>query len=302
VPALALGNPGAWDDTHIFAPCVALEDGEYRMWYCGSSGSVEARVFHLGLATSTDGIHFERHGEQPVYEFGDGKHSILTPTLLRNPDGSVCRENGALRMWFASTRFSDPDSTHTLHETRSSNGVHWEPPSAPQGTHIYAPTILKEPDVYRMWYVDVEREPWVLRHAQSPDGRGWRVDPEPCLVIDQQWERDRLFYPTVVRADGVYVMWYGAYWEAHAHKTALGFAVSEDGRRWQKHPGNPVFSPDPTHPWESHYTTSQSVLSLPDGTWRIWYASRTAPPHINKYFAIGTAKWRSPQKQSTAAR
>ena len=27
--------------------------------------------------------------------------------------------------------------------------------------------------------------------------------------------------------------------------------------------------------WESHYVTSQSLIQLPDGSWRIWYASRT---------------------------
>lgn len=28
--------------------------------------------------------------------------------------------------------------------------------------------------------------------------------------------------------------------------------------------------------WESHYTTSQSLMQLDDGSWRIWYASRPA--------------------------
>ena len=32
-------------------------------------------------------------------------------------------------------------------------------------------------------------------------------------------------------------------------------------------------------------------LALPDGSWRIWYASRPAPPFDHKYFAIGTASW-----------
>jgi len=86
-------------------------------------------------------------------------------------------------------------------------------------------------------------------------------------------------------------MWYGSYWAGHKQMTAIGFAVSDDGFNWEKNPNNPVFRPNPTRPWESHYTTSQSVLRLSDGSFRIWYAARKAPPHINKYFAIGTAKW-----------
>jgi hypothetical protein len=95
----------------------------------------------------------------------------------------------------------------------------------------------------------------------------------------------------VLKAEGVYVMWYGSYWSAEENKTALGCAASIDGIRWFKNPHNPVFRPDPSRPWESHYTTSQSVMRLDDGSWRIWYATRKAPPFENKYFAIGTARW-----------
>ena len=31
-----------------------------------------------------------------------------------------------------------------------------------------------------------------------------------------------------------------------------------------------------------------------DGSLRIWYASRPAPPFVHKYYAIGTAHWKDP--------
>ena len=65
------------------------------MWYSGSRGEVDLRVFALGLATSDDGLHFTRHPASPVFTLADGSHSILTPTLVRHPDGS-------LRLWYAS--------------------------------------------------------------------------------------------------------------------------------------------------------------------------------------------------------
>ncbi|MBM4049587.1 MAG: hypothetical protein FJ279_31210 [Planctomycetes bacterium] len=78
-----------------------------------------------------------------------------------------------------------------------------------------------------------------------------------------------------------------------------------DPQRWERDGGGPcislgrtgdfddahVFGPEPSRAWESHYTTSQSVLRLPDGSWRLWYASRPKPPFDHKYFAIGTARW-----------
>ncbi len=293
-PVISLGNSGSFDDMHIFAPCVTFENGKYSMWYCGSKGGVAQRVFKLGYAESRDGINFKKADFSPVYEFGDGKHSVLTPALLRNPDGSLLREDGNLRMWFAAADLTQPGALHTLHDTTSPDGIHWSPPSPAYLEHGYAPTIIKENDVYRMWYTDVSQEPWSIRYAQSEDGRSWEVSKNPVVVIDQEWEAGRLFYPAVVKIDGLYVMWYGSYWSKVNLNTALGCAVSRDGIVWKKNPENPVFRPDPSRHWESHYTTSQSVLPLGDGSYRIWYASRKEPPHVNKYFAIGTAVWKRP--------
>src|SRR4029077_2144230 len=70
-----------------------------------------------------------------------------------------------------------------------------------------------------------------------------------------------------------------------------GFAASTDGLRWHKHPQNPVLRPDPVRPWESNYVGSGCVMRLGDGSFRYWYASRKAPPFVNLYFAINTARW-----------
>jgi len=291
-PVVQLGQPGEFDDTHIFAPLVMLEDDSYTMWYCGSRGTVEDRVFRLGYATSSDGVHFVKSPESAVYEFG-GKRSVLTPTLLRNPDGTVLREEGKLRMWFTAADLTDTGGAHTLHETFSVDGRSWSDPSDAQLNNCYAPTVIKEGNTYRMWYTDVSSEPWVIKHAFSHDGRSWRVLEKPVLVIDQEWEKDRLFYPSVLKSDGYYIIWYGSYWSEHDQKTAIGSAVSHDGVTFVKNPHNPVFRPDKSRSWESHYTTSQTVMPVEPGVWRIWYASRTQPPFVNKYFAIGTAIWRN---------
>ncbi len=292
-PVLSLGLPGAFDDTHIFAPAVALENDEFKLWYCGSRSTVAERVFRLGLVTSKDGRLFGQRSDRPVYSFGDGKHSILTPTLLRHPDGATLREDGQLRLWFSATWFEGSSDLHTLHESRSDDGVRWSKPSEPLLENIYAPTIIKTGRLYQMWFTDVGGMPWIIRHASSPDGRQWRVTREPCIVIDQRWETRRLFYPTVVKIDGVYFMWYGSYWSDRPNTTAIGFAASLDGLEWYKNTQNPVFRPEPQRPWESHYVTSQAVMRLEDGSIRMWYASRKMPPFVNKYFAINTAVWRN---------
>jgi hypothetical protein len=294
-PVLSLGKEGSFDDQHIFAPCVSLLEGNYLLWYCGSRGTVEDRVFGLGLTTGQDGRAFERHSGNPVLKFADNRHSVLTPTLLADGSGRPIREGGKLRLWFSSTDFHDTTGLHTLHDSTSDDGVHWSPPSSPLLKSVYAPTVLKDGDAYQLWYTDVSTSPWLIRYAESRDGRSWGVEPDAVLKVDQDWELSRLFYPTVRRVDGVLLKWYGSYWKGQgSQKTALGFAVSRDGRHWTKSPHNPVFRPDAERPWESHYVTSQSLIRQDDGSWRIWYASRTKPPFVHKYFAIGTATWTGP--------
>jgi predicted GH43/DUF377 family glycosyl hydrolase len=133
-----------------------------------------------------------------------------------------------------------------------------------------------------------------VRHARSIDGRSWTVTDKVVVELDQPWEHYVLVYPSVIKVDDVYCMWYGSYTDRSRNYTAIGFAVSEDGIRWYKHPENPVLRYDSTRPWESHYVTSESVMRLPDGSFRIWYASRKAPPFKNLYFAVNSATWSGP--------
>ena len=301
-PTLSLGEPGTFDDHHIFAPSVVKEDGQYLLWHCGSTGSAldvseqrvrDERVFKLGLATSTDGMHFERHGG-PVMELNDPPRSILTPSILRAADGRPIREGGTLRMWFSSADFSSRSGPHVIQEATSADGVTWSEPSASELQKAYAPSVLKTDDEYQIWYTDVSAFPWRIRHARSGDGRSWAITPEPVLMISQPWEYRVLVYPCVLRVAGCYLMWYGSYMSDNRLKTAIGFAVSQDGIHWHKHPDNPVLRPRDDRPWESNYVGNSSVIRAPDGKFRMWYASRKKPPFRNLYFAINSATWNGP--------
>ena len=73
-PVIELGKADKFDDTHLFAPCVSFEKGQFSLWYCGSQGTVKKRVFQMGLAHSSDGIQFQKQANNPVFRFGDAKH------------------------------------------------------------------------------------------------------------------------------------------------------------------------------------------------------------------------------------
>jgi predicted GH43/DUF377 family glycosyl hydrolase len=303
-PILSLGRTGAFDDTHIFAPTVAREDGNYRLWYSGSQGFAhdlapvrtrDERVFRLGLANSDDGVKFHRHAG-PVLELATPRLSVVTPTILRDAHGNALREDGKLRMWFTSATLGGGGHLHAIQQAVSLDGVQWTDVSPIQISRAYCPTVVKTAKGYTLWYTEPGRYPWVIKHATSADGSAWTVTEQPVLTISQPWEHDLQIYPCVLLVDGVYLMWYASYLEKNHESTAIGFAASADGITWHKHPQNPILRPDPARPWESHYVSSHSVMQLDDGRFRIWYASRKAPPFQNLYFAINTAVWSGRQK------
>lgn len=302
-PVLALGSPGDFDDTHLFAPTVAFDNGRFLLWYCGSRGIAhdlapkrvpDERVFQLGLATSADGKRFEKRPGGAVYRLEEDKYSIVTPTVLRNHDGSLIRDDGKLRMWFSSAKLGGGGRVQSIQESASLDGVHWARASAVLLERAYAPAVIKTERGYEMWYTQPGKYPWLMRHARSEDGHQWTVAEKPVLEMSQDWEHYVLIYPTIMKIEDVYLMWYASYLHEDRQTTGIGFAVSLDGINWHKHPANPVLRPDPSRPWESHYVSSQSVIRLPDGRFRMWYASRKKPPFTNLYFALNTASWAGP--------
>ena len=178
-PILSLGKPGEFDDAHIFAPAVAIENDRFLLWYCGSRGFAhdvaptrtrDERVFKLGLATSSDGKRFEKHPAGAVYVLAEDRLSILTPAILRNPDGSVLREEGKIRMWFSSATLGGGGRTQSIQHATSTDGIHWSPASPVLIERAYAPSVITSEKGYEMWYTVPGRYPWVMRHARSEDG------------------------------------------------------------------------------------------------------------------------------------
>ena len=92
-PVLRPGTAGQWDDFNIFAPRVIILDNVYYMYY-GASRQTFAQ-YRVGLATSTDGINWEKYWDNPV----------LRPSLSGWDNGEVetacvIKIGNTLKLWY----------------------------------------------------------------------------------------------------------------------------------------------------------------------------------------------------------
>ncbi len=111
-PVLDLGPAGSFDDTGLAHPFVMRVGDEYRMWYGGIDGRAarhlgllpsHVRIEQIGLATSKDGIHWQR-STKPVMEIGpSGSIDSIQATGMH-----VLRKNDEYWIWYGGEDSSPP--------------------------------------------------------------------------------------------------------------------------------------------------------------------------------------------------
>lgn len=184
-PVLDFGPGGAFDDAGIAHPFVLRVGGTFMMWYGGIDGRAgrdvgvgpaHVRIERIGLATSPDGIHWERaNGGRPVLDIGaPGAIDAVQATGCH-----VIRRGGAFVMWYGAY-----DGTHTIGVATSPDGVHWEkrnggrPVTGLTGSKQLGPSVHFDGSRYLMLHNSTMRTPnggslWTLFAATSPDGLHW---------------------------------------------------------------------------------------------------------------------------------
>ena len=92
-PILDLGSPGTWDDFSVREPTILFDGTGYRMYYTGFDGS----HLRIGLATSADGVVWQKHLGNPVLDIGENgtwdDFHMHGPTVLFDGTG--------YKMWYA---------------------------------------------------------------------------------------------------------------------------------------------------------------------------------------------------------
>jgi hypothetical protein len=219
-----------WDRNIRERGFILREADRWHLWYTGYNRERLARHL-LGYATSDDGIHWERHATNPVFDaswvedmcvvkhgatyfmFAEGLHDVAH--MLTSTNGLQWKEHGPL-------------------DIRRRDGSPLSP--GPYGT----PTVWIQDDTWYLFYERGDRGIWL---AQSTDHRRWtNVQDDPVIATGPaEYDRCAVALNQVIRYRDKY---YGIYhanadpqWKA-PWTTCL--AVSDDLIHWTKYAGNPV--------------------------------------------------------------
>ncbi|MFN2396656.1 MAG: hypothetical protein ABR597_13320, partial [Bacteroidales bacterium] len=217
---------------------------------------------HLGYATSTDGINWERYAGNPVFD------KKWTEDMFVLKSGET---------WYMYAEGKN-DIAHML---SSSDGIHWEEQGdlvilktngdtipAPYGT----PTVWTENEKWNLFY---ERDDLGIWLATSEDKITWtNIQDEPVLEMGpEEYDAGAVAANQVVKYEGRYYIYYhgstNPNW-ANPDENALwtsSVAMSTDLIHWKKYPGNPIVEGDHSSPILVFDGEKHNLYTMHDIVW-----------------------------------
>ncbi|MBW4445536.1 MAG: family 43 glycosylhydrolase [Spirirestis rafaelensis WJT71-NPBG6] len=133
---------------------------------------------------------------------------------------------------------------------------------------IWDPWILKDGDIYRMFYLKgVEgHDPWWtisnICGAISTDMNHWEdlgtiLEPEPA----NYWESGRVCAGCTYKEDGIYYLFYSAGGKEppHLRNEAIGLATSTDGVQFSRYSDRPLLAPETDGLWYGRSNWTQHL-------------------------------------------
>lgn len=246
-PVFKPGEAGSWESVSADCFTIVFHENKYWMWYVGTPKGLNCQI---GLATSTDGVHWTRHPENPVLRLGPAGSWDCSILICQHIIFDQARN--IFEMWYVG---GNEEGIYGIGYATSTDGVHWtkyvgnpimtvtEPW---EGTVIEGQTLLKINNVYKMWYggLAVGSDVSYIGYAESADGIHWTKHSgnpiiSPAAGDPLPWDGYSVDTPDVHYDGTTYDMYYRG-WRKRKGVSWIGHATSTDGINWVRDPANPV--------------------------------------------------------------
>jgi predicted GH43/DUF377 family glycosyl hydrolase len=206
--------------------------------------------------------------------------------MIRNWDGaavqkpSVLHENSDYRIWYDGIDFNGNTQVGLA---KSKDGINWKKapympvldgePGAWDATGEHASFVMKDGNLYKMWYEGSDGNVRQLGYATSHNGINWTKYPgNPVLQAGpESYDQFVAGHGTVLHENGLFKLWYHAIGDLDGVGNVdaiIAYATSPDGIHWTKHGPVLVGAPDS---WDTGLW-GPSVLKI-NGTYWMWYSA-----------------------------
>ena len=293
----------------ISDPWVIKAGSIYKMWYTCAGLNYPADTAlrsRICYSESSDGITWTKYSGNPVldvsYSGSWDSSGVETASVLID---SLAPAGQRYKMWYAGQYFNA--YRYDIGYAYSADGKSWTkyPSQVLQvgsssdwdGGFIEGPTVLKEGNIYKMWYTgyDLTNGKVNTGYATSADGIAWtKYAGNPIITIGSvgAWDSYTVQDPHVIKIGNTYHMWYGGQSQDSIYGQETGYAYSNDGINWTKSLLNPVLRKGIPGTWDANIASFPSVL-FDNGILKMWYTGKDVDPpppnSLNYYWELGYA-------------
>ncbi len=207
-PVFTNDSLGTWDDYTVGPGAIIKDDqGNYRMYFNGWSS--QYGEWQVGLATSADGIHWERYND-PVLK-ADSSNEFKIGAV------SVLKYNGTYYMYYSSSPINYYDNMR-INLATSSDGLNWTKysgnpilsPTLPwEGIGVTFPAVIYDNNHFIMVYSSSDRTKFGIAYSQ--DGKTWTKNSNYLLsnqMTNRKWVQ--INYPFLIKVGNEYRLYYSA--------------------------------------------------------------------------------------------
>jgi len=205
-----------WED-NINRPSILKKDGVYHLWYTGQyNASYTTGKSWLFYATSTDGVHFTRHSNEPVLSAEEPweKVAVMCPHVIWD------NEENIYKMWYSAGEQYEPDA---IGYATSPDGINWtkyinnpvfsaDIDSTWEKVKIAGAQVFKKDAWYYNFYIGYKTVDFAqIGIARSRDGiSNWERYPNNPIIVPEEgkWDGEACYKPYVVYDGKKWLLWY----------------------------------------------------------------------------------------------
>jgi predicted GH43/DUF377 family glycosyl hydrolase len=197
-PVLSPGVQGSWDDLSVHPGAIIYDDGQYKMYYCGWSNTYGP--WHIGLATSGDGINWVKY-PIPVLYAGDDMEFQLAPS-------SIIKIDDVFYLYYTGRNLPYLD----IRVATSLDGINWTKYNGNpiltydkpwEGTGVYYPSVYKNDNLYIMIFMNQLGDGF--GRATSTDAINWTKDESNPFFTNEEthnhWANYKITYPYFIKVN-----------------------------------------------------------------------------------------------------